>query len=79
MLYYFHNEVKPVLLGLLEVYDIQNIYSHLEVGNKKTYDRDLDIQSLCKEHHIIWKEFQIHGVIRKLKSRKIGSSAGNKP
>ena len=69
-LYYFHNEVKPVLLGLLEVYDIKNIYSHIEVGNKKTYDRDLDIQSLCKEHHIIWKEFQIHGVIRKLKSRK---------
>lgn len=69
-LYYFHNEVKPVLLGLLEVYDIQNIYSHIEVGNKKTYDRDLDIQSLCKEHPIIWKEFQIHGVIRKLKSRK---------
>lgn len=69
-LYYFHNEVKPVLLGLLEVYDIQNIYSHIEVGNQKTYDRDLDIQSLCKEHQIIWKEFQIHGVIRKLKSRR---------
>jgi len=70
ILYYFHNEVKSVLLGFLEVYDIQNIYSHIEVGNKKTYDRDLDIQSLCKEHQIIWKEFQIHGVIRKLKSRK---------
>ena len=61
-LYYFHNEVKPVLLGLLEVYDIQNIYSHIEVGNKKTYDRDLDIQSLCKEHQIIWKEFQIQAI-----------------
>ncbi len=69
-LYYFHNEVKPVLLGLQEVYDIQNIYSHIEVGNKKTYDRDVDIQFLCKGHQIIWKEFQIHGVIRKLKSRK---------
>ena len=69
-LYYFHDEVKTVLLGLLEVYDIQNIYSHIEVGNKKTYDRDLNIQSLCKGHQIIWKEFQLHGVIRKLKSRK---------
>lgn len=69
-LYYFHNEVKTVLFGLLEVYDIQNIYSHIEVGNKKTYDRDLDIQSFCKNQNIIWKEFQIHGVIRKLKSRK---------
>lgn len=69
-LYYFHNEVKTILLGLLEFYDIQKIYSHIEVGNKKTYDRDLDIQALCKEQNIVWKEYQIHGVIRKLKSRK---------
>ncbi|MFM6969875.1 MAG: deoxyribodipyrimidine photo-lyase/cryptochrome family protein [Sediminibacterium sp.] len=69
-LYYFYNEVKPVLRGLLEVYNIQNMFSHIEVGNKKTYDRDLDIQSFCIEQNIIWKEFQIHGVIRKLKSRK---------
>jgi deoxyribodipyrimidine photo-lyase len=54
-LYYFHNEVKPVLLGLLEAYEIQNIYSHIEVGNKKTYDRDIDIQSFCKNQNIVWK------------------------
>lgn len=69
-LYIFHNEVAALLSAVQEKYSIQHIFSHIEVGNKKTYDRDLNILSLCKEHQIVWKEFQIHGVIRKLKSRK---------
>ena len=35
-LYIFHNEVEVVLQELQKMYDIKNIYSHVEVGNKIT-------------------------------------------
>lgn len=69
-IYIFHAEVQPVLEALQEKYGIHQIFSHVEVGNKITYDRDLTIQSFCNRHHITWKEYQLNGVIRKLKSRK---------
>ena len=69
-LYIFHNEAALVLAELQKTYTIKNIYSHAEVGNKITYDRDLAVQQFCNQHAIAWKEYQLNGVIRKLKSRK---------
>lgn len=68
-LYIFHNEVEMVLAELQKYYAIKNIFSHVEVGNKITYDRDIAIQKFCSQHAIVWKEFQLNGIIRKLKSR----------
>jgi deoxyribodipyrimidine photo-lyase len=68
-LYIFHNEVEVVLHQLQKKYDIKNIFSHVEVGNKITYDRDIAIQKFCSSNTIAWKEYQLNGVIRKLKSR----------
>ncbi len=68
-LYIFHNEVEVVLQELQKRYDINNIFSHVEVGNKITYDRDIAIQNFCRHHAIEWKEYQLNGVIRKLQSR----------
>jgi deoxyribodipyrimidine photo-lyase len=65
----FHNEVETVFIELIKYYDIKNIFSHQEVGNKITYDRDIAMQLFCKEHKILWQEFQLNGVIRKLKNR----------
>ena len=65
----FRNEVETVFNELIKQYDIKTVYSHQEVGNKITYDRDILMQHFFKSHHINWKEFQLHGVIRKLKSR----------
>jgi deoxyribodipyrimidine photo-lyase len=45
------------------------VFSHQEIGNKITFDRDIKMQSFFKENNIVWKQFQMHGVIRKLKSR----------
>lgn len=68
-IYIFHNEVETVFKELVNYYDIKNIFSHQEVGNKITYDRDITMQIFCKQHEIVWKEFQLNGVIRKLKNR----------
>jgi deoxyribodipyrimidine photo-lyase len=68
-LYIFHNEVEIVLPELQKKYDIKNIFSHVEVGNNITYDRDIAIKTFCSNNTIEWKEYQLNGVIRKLKSR----------
>ena len=68
--YVFHAEVLPVFQKLSEHYQIKNIFSHQEIGNKITYDRDIVIQQFCLKNNIEWKEYQHNGVVRKLKSRK---------
>jgi len=69
-LYFFHNEVKTVFEEIIKVYDVKSVFSHQEIGNKVTFDRDIEMQKYFAENAIEWKEYQLHGVIRKLKSRK---------
>lgn len=68
-LYWFHNEVEQVFTELKKYYDIKSVFSHQEIGNKLTFDRDISIKNFFTKYGIIWKEYQMHGVIRKLKSR----------
>lgn len=69
-IYVFHNEAQIVFSELSKKYDIQTIFSHQEIGNKITFDRDLVMADFFQKSNINWKEFQMHGVIRKLKSRQ---------
>ena len=69
-IYFFHNEVATVFLELVEHFDVQTVFSHQEIGNKITFDRDVVMQDFFQKNNIAWKEFQMHGVIRKLKSRQ---------
>jgi deoxyribodipyrimidine photo-lyase len=69
-LYFFHNEVEPVFEALLKYYDVHTVYSHQEIGNKLTYDRDVAMKHFFSKNSILWKESQMHGVIRRLKSRQ---------
>jgi len=69
-LYIFHAEVLPVLEALQEQFQIHQIFSHVEVGNKITYNRDIAVQQFCHRYNIAWKESHLNGVIRKLKTRK---------
>ncbi|WP_338410364.1 deoxyribodipyrimidine photo-lyase [uncultured Flavobacterium sp.] len=69
-IYIFYNEVETVFSQLIEEYIIKNVYSHQEIGNKITFDRDIQMQLFFDNNKILWKQFQIHGVIRKLKSRQ---------
>lgn len=67
--YFFHNEVQVVFEELVKVYDIKTVFSHQEIGNKLTFDRDIAMQSFFDENQIQWKQSQMHGVIRRLKTR----------
>ncbi len=68
-IYFFHDEAQNVFKKLAQRFDIKTVFSHQEIGNKITYDRDVAMQYFFKKNEIQWKEFQMHGVIRKLKSR----------
>lgn len=68
--YVFHAEVLPVFQALAQQFSIKNVFSHQEVGNKITYDRDLAVETFFKSNDIAWQQSQLHGVIRKLASRK---------
>jgi deoxyribodipyrimidine photo-lyase len=69
-LHVFHEEVIPVFKALNQQYNIKAIFSHQEIGNKITYDRDLAVKEYFSINNISWKESRHNGVVRKLKSRK---------
>ena len=69
-MYFFKSELKTVFIEILKNYEVKTVFSHQEIGNKITFDRDIQMQHFFSEHNIEWREFQMHGVIRKLKSRK---------
>jgi deoxyribodipyrimidine photo-lyase len=69
-LYIFHGEAIEVFSSIFEYYEVRNIFSHQEIGNKLSFDRDIEIQKLCKNHHIPWSESLTNGIVRGLKSRK---------
>ncbi len=69
-LYIFYNEVLSVFTEIEKMYSIKTIFSHEEIGNKLTYDRDKKVMVFTRQHGIEWKEYQHNAVVRKLKSRK---------
>jgi deoxyribodipyrimidine photo-lyase len=68
--YIFHAEVLGVFQEISKHYRIRKIFSHQEVGNRISYDRDIAVQQFCAEQDIVWQEYQLNGVVRKLQSRK---------
>ena len=66
-IYIFHSEVLPILEVISSNYSIVNLFSHEEIGNKISFDRDLEVQSFCMNNSINWKESQTNGVLRKLR------------
>jgi deoxyribodipyrimidine photo-lyase len=68
--YIFHAEVLAVFQEISKHYRIRKIFSHQEVGNRISYDRDIAVQQFCTEQDIVWQEYQLNGVVRRLQSRK---------
>ena len=68
-LYLFHSEALPLFDALQETYLIKTIYSHQEVGNNLTFQRDKSIQKFCDEHQIVWIEYTHNAVQRGGNSR----------
>ncbi len=69
-MYVFHNEVLDVLAAIENNYTIKTIFSHEEIGNGITYERDKKVKAFTRQHKIEWKEYPHNAVVRKLKSRK---------
>ncbi len=65
-----HTEAVQAYTTLIHQYHIHTVYSHQEVGNKLTYDRDIAVAALLSQHQIAWVQYQLNGVVRKLKSRR---------
>lgn len=68
--YFFHSEVEEIFERLIQSHDIQNVFSHQEIGNRLSYDRDIEMQKFFIDNGILWHESRTNGIIRKLKSRK---------
>lgn len=69
-LYIFQQEVVPVLNAIAEIYEVRKIYSHQEIGNALSFQRDKEVKKFCETHSILWHETPLNGVIRRLKTRK---------
>ncbi|MCI5082574.1 MAG: deoxyribodipyrimidine photo-lyase [Saprospiraceae bacterium] len=65
----FHSEVLPVLEVLQQQFFIKNLFAHIEVGVKTTFDRDKVIRRWCKLHKIKYREFGQDAIIRGQKHR----------
>ena len=63
-LYLFHSEALSVFKELQKQYKIRTIFSHQEVGNKLTFDRDKAVQTFCCAHEITWNEYTHNAVQR---------------
>jgi deoxyribodipyrimidine photo-lyase len=66
----FHDEALSVYEEISKRYVIKTIFSHQEIGNKVTYDRDLAVKEFCLNNNILWTEYQHNGVVRRLGSRR---------
>jgi deoxyribodipyrimidine photo-lyase len=65
-----HGEVLPSLQTIAEIFEVHAIFSHEEIGNHLTYQRDQSVAKFCKEKNILWKEYPTNGIIRGLGNRK---------
>ncbi len=69
-IYIFYDEAKTIFSKLIKNFEVKAIFSHQEIGNKITFDRDIEMQEFFNKNNIQWNQFQMHGVIRKLKTRE---------
>ncbi len=65
----FQQEAEKVFDFLIQIFDVQTIFSYQESGTKITFDRDKALKKKFLKAGLIWKEFQNNGVVRGLKNR----------
>ncbi|SNB24834.1 Deoxyribodipyrimidine photolyase PhrB2 (fragment) [Flavobacterium psychrophilum] len=50
-IYFFHNESKIIFSELIKIFNVQTIFSHQEIGNKITFDRDIEMQAFFNKNN----------------------------
>ena len=53
-IYLFHNEVKTVFSELIQKYEIKTVFSHQEIGNRITYNRDIEMNDFFQKNDFTW-------------------------
>ena len=66
----FFGEALTIFKTLHKKYEINSIFSHEEIGIKKTFERDQAIANWTSLNQIRWHEFQHGAVNRNSKNRK---------
>jgi deoxyribodipyrimidine photo-lyase len=64
-----HKEMLEVLSLLSAHFRIEQLFSHQETGNKRSFDRDKAVKKWCATHQVEWQEFVQDGIIRGKKNR----------
>ena len=52
-IYFFHNEAKVVFSEIIRTFDVKSIFSHQEIGNKVTFDRDIEMQAVFQKSNVV--------------------------
>ena len=60
----FHAEMISLLIEIVQFYKVENLFSHMEIGLKTTFDRDKSVKLFCQNNEITYREFAQDGVIR---------------
>ncbi len=68
-IYTIHSEVLLALQKITEEFEVNTLFSHEEIGNQLTYQRDQMVAKFCKEKNVTWNEYPTNGIIRGLKNR----------
>lgn len=66
-----HLEAEQAFNLLIKNYLIDTVYSHQEIGNGLTFERDKQMQKLFDKHQIKWRESSTNGIIRRSSSRTL--------
>ncbi|MEL6196702.1 MAG: deoxyribodipyrimidine photo-lyase, partial [Pseudomonadota bacterium] len=62
-------EMPAVLETIRERHGVKALWSHEETGERWSYDRDKAVGVWARANGIPWHEFQLGGVVRRLKTR----------
>ena len=65
-----YGDAKKVFQKITYHFKVEKIFSYQESGCMHTWQRDKKIKAFCKEHEIIWQQFQRDGIIRGISSRR---------
>ena len=67
--YIFYGSTLDAFKAVSNVFVINKLYSHQEIGIAATYNRDIAVRQWCDSHQIQWYESQTAGIIRGKKNR----------
>lgn len=64
-----YGEADDIFDYLFSTYRVHHIYSHMEIGNYLTFERDKRLKKYFSSKSVVWTEFVQNAVLRGLKNR----------